>query len=319
MKTGIIYETVLIQVIIPWSCRRHAGLPAADGGFSRLTIRFYMTNLGMQRFTAIVLAADRKPNDPVAIAAQVPCKALARVGGRPMVLRVLDALAGSDQVDRYILCGPTRAIVEREPWLQERLASSGLNWLAPAATPSTSVLAALAVLPQGTPALVTTADHALLQPEMVAYFCRKALASGCDVVAALASYPQILAKYPGMRRTRTRFRNGDFCGCNLFAFLTPKSHAAADFWRRVENERKRPVKMLSELGWMVVLRYLLGRLSLDDALQHISRRMGLRVGVVMMPFPEAAVDVDSAADWDIVREIASRENTGCDWQGRAAP
>jgi hypothetical protein len=37
--------------------------------------------------------------------------------------------------------------------------------------------------------------------------------------------------------------------------------------------------------------------------------MGLRAGVVIMPFPEAAVDVDSAGDWDIVRGIASR--TGC--------
>lgn len=260
----------------------------------------------MQRFTAVVLAADRTPDDPVALAAQVPCKALAPVGGRPMVFRVLDALAESDQVQTCILCGPTRAIVEREPLLQKRLASPGLNWLAPGATPSTSVAAALSAAPRGTPVLVTTADHALLQPEMVSYFCREALASGGDVVAALASYPQIMAKYPGMRRTRTRFRNGDFCGCNLFAFLTPESHAAADYWRRVEKERKRPVKMLGELGWIVVLRYLLGRLSLEDALRHISRRMGLRVGVVMMPFPEAAVDVDSSADWDMVRDIATR-------------
>lgn len=265
-----------------------------------------MTNLFMQRFTAIVLAADRTPNDPVAIAARVPCKALAPVGGRPMIFRVLDALIGSDQVETCVLCGPAAAIVERQPLLQERLAAPGMSWLAPGATPSTSVAAALSAIPRGTSALVTTADHALLQPEMVAYFCREALASGCDVVAALASYEQIMTKYPGMRRTRTRFRNGDFCGCNLFAFLTPESHAAANFWRRVENERKRPVKMLGELGWIVVLRYVLGRLSLDDALRHISRRMGLRAGVVMMPFPEAAVDVDTAGDWDMVRDIASR-------------
>ena len=43
-------------------------------------------------FTALVLAGDRTPDDPVARAAGVPCKALALVGGRPMVSRVLDAL-----------------------------------------------------------------------------------------------------------------------------------------------------------------------------------------------------------------------------------
>ena len=79
----------------------------------------------------------------------------------------------------------------------------------------------------------------------------------------------------------------------------------ADLWRRVENERKRPVKMLSELGWLVVLRYLLGRLSLKEALRRISQRMGVRVGVVLLPFPEAAVDVDSVADWQVAQRIAS--------------
>jgi GTP:adenosylcobinamide-phosphate guanylyltransferase len=265
-----------------------------------------MTHVSSQPFTAVVLAADRTPNDPVAQCAQVPCKALAPVGGRPMMFRVLDALAGSNRIDTCILCGPAADIVERTPLLQQRLTAPTLKWLSPRATPSTSVVAALASIPVGTPVLVTTADHALLKPEMVDHFCREALATGCDVVAALASFHQIIAKYPGMRRTRTRFRDGDFCGCNLFAFLTPKSHAAADFWRRVENDRKRPVKMLGALGWFVVLRYLLGRLYLEDALRSISRRMGLRVGVVIMPFPEAAVDVDSVGDLETARDIASR-------------
>jgi CTP:molybdopterin cytidylyltransferase MocA len=270
-----------------------------------LTVYPYMTIASIQQFTAVVLAADRTPNDPVALAAKVSCKALAPVGGRPMVLRVLDALAGSKQVNTCILCGPPAAIVDREPLLQERLAAPGLRWLPPHATPSTSAAAALATIPAGTPVLLTTADHALLRPEMVEHFCREAQTADCDVVAALASYTRIAAKYPGMRRTRTRFSDGDFCGCNLFAFLTPQGRAAADFWRRVENERKRPVKMLSELGWRVVLRYLLGRLSLKDALQHISRRMGLRAGVVILPFPEAAVDVDSVSDWAVAQRTAS--------------
>ncbi|MCU0590494.1 MAG: nucleotidyltransferase family protein [Desulfobacterales bacterium] len=265
-----------------------------------------MTHVSTQRFTAVILAADRTPNDPVALAARVSCKALAPVGGRPMVFRVLDTLAGSGSIETCILCGPAADILKQEPLFQERLASPRLSWLPPGSTPSTSVLTALSSIPGGMPVLVTTADHALLQPEMVEYFCREALASGCDVIAALASYGQIMTKYPGMRRTRTRFRNGDFCGCNLFAFLTPKSHVAADFWRRVENERKRPVKMIGALGWLVVLRYLLGRLSLEDAVRYISRRMGLQAGVVIMPFPEAAVDVDSVGDWDFARSIAAR-------------
>jgi hypothetical protein len=33
--------------------------------------------------------------------------------------------------------------------------------------------------------------------------------------------------------------------------------------------------------------------------------MGLRAGVVILPFPEAAVDVDSVSDWAVAQSIAS--------------
>ena len=223
-----------------------------------------------------------------------------------MLFRVLDALAASQHVGTCLLCGPPAAIVERAPLVQQRLAAPGIDWLAPQATPSTSALAALNSIPDETAVLLTTADHALLTPAMVDHFCRDALASGCDVVAALAPHALVMTHYPGMRRTRTRFSDGAFCGCNLFAFLTPKSRAAAGFWRQVENERKRPLKMIGRLGWMVVLRYLLGLLSLQDALRLVSARMGLKVGAVILPFPEAAVDVDSVSDWHFAEAIAAR-------------
>jgi CTP:molybdopterin cytidylyltransferase MocA len=255
-------------------------------------------------FTALVLAADRTRNDPVAAAAGVPCKALAPVGGRPMLLRVLDALRESREVDGCVLCGPPADILDREPLLRERVAGGELRWVAPQATPSTSALAGFDVVPAQTPVLLTTADHALLTAPIVDHFCRDARGTGCDVVAALALHARTVAAFPGMRRTKTRFKDGPYCGCNLFAFLTPPSRRAAALWRRVEDQRKKPIKMLGELGWGVVLRYLLGRLTLADALREISRRMQLRAGAVVLPYPEAAVDVDSVEDWRFARAIA---------------
>jgi molybdopterin-guanine dinucleotide biosynthesis protein A len=254
--------------------------------------------------TAIVLAADRSAADPVAAAAGVACKALAPVGGVPMVLRVLDALDAAAEVDGCLLCGPPAGILEREPRLRDRLGGDRVRWIPPQATPSASAMSGLETIPEGKPVLLTTGDHALLTAPVVDHFCREARGSGCDVVAALALHAQTAAAFPGMRRTRTRFKDGPYCGCNLYAFLTPRGRSAAALWRRVENQRKKPIKMLGELGWAVVLRYVLGRLTLRDALREVSRRMQLEVGAVVLPFPEAAVDVDSVADWRAVQAVA---------------
>jgi hypothetical protein len=49
----------------------------------------------------------------------------------------------------------------------------------------------------------------------------------------------------------------------------------------------------------------MGLLSLDEALERMSRRLGFKAGAVILPFPEAAIDVDSVNDWKLVEEIVS--------------
>ena len=256
-------------------------------------------------FTAVVLAADRGPDDPVAKAAGVRCKSLTTVGGNPMVFRVLDALAASQLVNTYILCGPPKSVVDQEPHLETLIASGRVRWFENQATPSSSAFHVLQTLPDETPVLLTTADHALLSARIVDSFCSEAQATGCDVVAGVARHEAVTAAYPQTRRTATRLQDGAYCGCNLFAFLTPRARLAADFWRRVENQRKNPLRVIRVLGWMAVSRYLMGRLSLNEALKRMSHRLGFKAGAVVLPFPEAAVDVDSVSDLKLVENIVS--------------
>jgi GTP:adenosylcobinamide-phosphate guanylyltransferase len=256
-----------------------------------------------QTFAVVILAGDRELNDPLAQAAGVSCKALTPVAGRPMVLRVLGALAEAREVGTRILCGPAKASVSQNAELSELVNSGQVQWLAPQATPSLSAFTVLQSLPQDVPVLLTTADHALLTSEMVNHFCAEARNSGCDVLAGVASYDLISAAFPDTLRTVTKLKDGGFCGCNLFAFLTPRSRLAADFWRQVESERKKPLRVVKVLGWSAVLRYLVGQLTLKYALAQLSRRMNLKVGVVEMPFAEAAVDVDKVDDWLLVESI----------------
>jgi GTP:adenosylcobinamide-phosphate guanylyltransferase len=264
-------------------------------------------NQKQKSFTAVVLAGDRGPDDPVATAAGVSSKSLVPVAGEPMVLRVLDALKGAQEIETVILCGPSWSAVEQEEELLGRIASSEARWVESEATPSSSTYRILRTLAASTPVLVTTADHALLSSEIVDYFCVEARSTACDLVAGAALSDLVAAAYPETRRTVIKLQDGFYCGCNLFAFLTSHSRAAADYWRRVESQRKKTLRVISILGWPAVVRYLLGRLTLAEALQRLSRRMGLRAGVVPLPFPEAAVDVDTVNDWQLVEAIIAKQ------------
>ena len=266
-----------------------------------------MTAHQTSRFTAIILAGSRPGQDPVAQAAGVACKSFAPIGNRPMVHRVLDALTAARQVDTLILCGPSRDLIKQEPELQTRLRGNELNWIASQSTPSLSTYHALQAFPDSKPVLVTTADHALLNPQIVDFFCSAARQMECDVAVGLTAYEGVIAAFPETRRTAIKFKDGAYSGCNLFAFLNSDSDRAAQFWRRIEQERKKPLRLMQILGWWTVVRYLLGRISLDDGLHKLSNKMQVRLRSVLLPFPQAAIDVDSVDDWQFVQHLARKK------------
>ncbi|OHV07750.1 nucleotidyltransferase family protein [Kushneria phosphatilytica] len=246
---------------------------------------------------AIVLAADRGACDPVALDAGTRCKALAPVAGVPMLERVLNALEASHRIRHVHLAGPPRDIVDAEPTLSLLLQGEHCYWHDSRSSPSASTVAALDEIERERAVLLTTADHALLDGAMIDEFLESAQARQLDFAVALVRYDTIMARFPDMRRTATRFADGAVCGCNLFAFLTPAGRELAGFWQRVENSRKKPWRVIAgTLGIRGVLRYLTGRLTLDEALDRLSSRLGVRIGAVMLERPEAAVDVDSAED-----------------------
>jgi molybdopterin-guanine dinucleotide biosynthesis protein A len=249
------------------------------------------------RFTALVLAGRRGDEDQVARHCGVEHKCLALAGGVPMLARVLAALAASPAVERSFVVLEDPAILGRLP------SAPQCATLPSAATPSSSVLRALDQIETDWPILITTADHALLSMEIVEFFCAAARATGADVVAGLTAAEVIRRSYPSTARTYWRFRDGGYSGANLFALMTPEARRAVVFWRRVEQDRKRPWRMLRAFGPGPLVAYLLRRLTLDDAMARASAIIGARVAAVRLPFAEAAIDVDKPADLELVNVV----------------
>jgi GTP:adenosylcobinamide-phosphate guanylyltransferase len=247
--------------------------------------------------TALVLAGTRPGGDPLAQYAGVTHKALIEVGGEPMLLRVLRALACSAGVARIVVCIDRADVMDGFPDV-----GKPVTVVPAAAGPSASVGAVLQK--EGTPLLVTTADHALLQAGWIDEFLRKASTDGIsDAFVALARSESVLAAAPGTARTWLRFPDGAYSGCNLFLLRSPASAGIVRLWEQFEAERKRPLAMLGRLGFGHVIRYRLGMLSLAQALRRIGELGGARLAPVVLEDGRAAIDVDKPSDLDLVRQL----------------
>lgn len=244
------------------------------------------------RAAALVLAGSRGGADPVAAYAGVAHKAMIPVGGVPMVEHVVGALreAGFARI----------AVSTAAPEVAAAAARAGAEAVAPAPKLSHSVAAALDAL--GSPLLVTTADHALLTAAQI-----NELLAGhppdADLSLLVAERRVIEAAAPGTRRTYYRFADGAWSGCNLFYFATPEARRALELWQRVESYRKQPWRIAAAIGAGTLLRYVLGRLTIGDAVARLGRNAGLRASVVASAFGLSAIDVDKPADLDLVRQL----------------
>lgn len=251
---------------------------------------------------ALVLAGSRPGGDPLARHAGVSHKALIEIGGRTMIERVVGALAAVPQVARIVVAIDRADVLASLPGLRAPRCTKPVVTIAAAATPSTSVAAALAA--EGTPLLVTTADHALLAPQWLEAFLA-ACPADADVVAALARKETVLARAPGTVRTYLRFADGEFSGCNLFLFQHPAAERVVRLWRGLEAQRKAPLRMMLALGLKTALRYRLGRLRLDEAVARLEALSAARIRVVELADGRAAIDVDKPADLALVRALAA--------------
>ncbi|MGM0560973.1 MAG: nucleotidyltransferase family protein [Pseudomonadota bacterium] len=267
-------------------------------------------------FTALVLAGQRPGTDPLARHCGVELKCMAPVGGTPMLQRVVEVLARSPHIRKIFISLPDPTAVKDLPLLTSLHAEGRLHALRSAPSPSASVSDFCArQWHSDSPLLVTTADHALLNDEILDHFCRQALSSEEDILAGLTPSAVLKAAYPDSRRTYLRFRDEAYSGANLFALLTPRAQKAVTFWQTVEKDRKKPWRIARRIGIRTLIAYLARRLTLKDGMQALSRIAGAQAGAVILPIAEAAIDVDKPEDLDLVESILAERANG---QGSAS-
>lgn len=247
-------------------------------------------------WTAVVLAGSRPGRDAFAEAHGTDLKALIPVGGVPMVARPVTALLQAAGVSRVLVLAqePDRIARALPPDERLELKASG--------TTIARTLGDLLSDPATSfPLLVTTADHALLDCEMVEDFCTKAV--DCDLAIGVVERRPLLARLPSTQRTWLKFRDGAYSGANLFAFGSPKATRAVELWRSVEQDRKKGWRMIAALGPAVLMGAVFRLRTLDQTLDSVGKKLGLSIRAVELNNPLAAVDVDKEADHALVTAI----------------
>lgn len=242
--------------------------------------------------SVLILAGQRAGVvDPLCEAAGVSHKADILISGVPMLSHVLNALSAAEMPKPYI----------------SGYAGHGLEQVPSGAGPADSVILSLEKIDQF-PCLVTTCDHPLLTSEMIESFVKGAQATGADICVGLASEAVIQPSYPETKRTYLRFSDHAVSGCNLFYIANREGLKGIEFWRSVQHLRKNPLKLARKVGVAIGIKFAAGRLSLSGAFDYAGGRIGISAAPVLLPFAEAAIDVDKPSDLTLVEAILAERS-----------
>lgn len=245
-------------------------------------------------FDAVILAGGGK-DEPLTRQEGVSNKAFIDLGGRPMLARVLDALADAPSIGKVVVVGPEAEL-------------SGLLEQGHRFTPLPegggmieNAAAGLGALRQERPALVLTGDIPLIDGEIIESFLGLCQPFDGDFYYPILTRESCGERFPQMIRTYVRLREGHFTGGNM-ALIRP------DWFARSRHRldqfvayRKKPLKLLRILPLSFIAKFILKRLAVSDLERYLSGLLLAEAHAVPCDLVEIGTDVDKISDLEVVR------------------
>jgi molybdopterin-guanine dinucleotide biosynthesis protein A len=247
---------------------------------------------------AVVLAGGAADGvsalDPAA-----PNKAFVRIGGMPLVARVLETLRATPRIGRITVVAPNAARGEAALALADEVRDAGPRML-------DSLAAGLAGAPLDDIVLIAPADLPILSVAAVDEFLDALASRELDVAYAILERRVHEASYPQVPHTWARLRDGTYCGGGLIGLRPRVLPRLGAFLDALGAARKSPLRLATLFGWDVLARLVIGNLRVGDAELRASTLLGAPAGAIRCTHPEVAVNVDRPSDVALANELATR-------------
>jgi CTP:molybdopterin cytidylyltransferase MocA len=249
----------------------------------------------------IILAAQRAGEiNSLAQVHGVSHKCLVPIGGAPLIAHVLAAVTATDGI------ASIRIVVEPEAFDPIRaiaLPFTGaipVEYIRSATNITDSIRAGMAGC--GGRVIITTADNVQVTPAALTAM-RSMLESGADVAIAMARKSAVLAAHPEGQRRFYKFADDSFSNCNLYAMRGSYALKAAEAFRGGGQFAKSAKRIIDAFGLANLILLRLGWLSLEGALQRVSKRFGLTIKPVILEDGRHAIDVDNERTYRIAEAL----------------
>jgi len=244
-----------------------------------------------------VVLAGGSLEERLAQVVAVKHKAWIPLGGRLMVERVLDALDGCPRITGRVLVANDADVPPDVRRRVRAVAKPGQGMLESVE----SGLRAFEEVPDRL--LVIPCDMPFLEPASIDDFLDQCEGRPGEVWYSFVRRETSEARYPGLRHTWVRMKEGTFCGGGLVMFTPPMIDKARALLASLASARKRPWQLASLLGPKIITKLILRMLSVEEAEERMSLLMMGRAVAIESPCPDVGFNVDEPEELHTARQL----------------
>lgn len=240
----------------------------------------------------IILAGA--PADPdMTLVEGYDSRAMVPIGSKTMLQWVVDGINQSKSIGRVVAVG--------------NVAADGIDEvIAPGGGFLENMLKGLDAVSPDEKVLIATCDIPLITGESIDDFISRSVESGGDMCYPIINKEACLSKYPDMKRTYFKTREGTFTGGNMMllspAFLRKNEVTIGNAY----ESRKNPFALSALVGIGVLLRAIVAQIAFPGLLpipmleRVVSKKFDGKVVAIFTEYPEIGEDVDKSSDLEAV-------------------
>lgn len=255
---------------------------------------------------AIVTAGGiPQPGEPLYEHTRGASKALLDVAGKPMIQWVLDALQGAKTIERVVViglendsgvsCKKLVGFLPNQGGMIENI-RAGVNFVVDLNQAAEHVLLVSSDIPGITAPMVDWMVTTCEQTNLDAYY-------------GVITRQVMEATFPNSRRSYIRLRDMEVCGSDMNMIRSSMVTSKDAIWEQLIASRKNAMKQAALIGYDTLLLLLLRWITLEDAIEKVTKRLHITGQAPVCPYAEVGMDVDKPHQLEIMRDyLARREN-----------
>lgn len=247
---------------------------------------------------AIVTAGGiPQPGEPLYEYTQGESKALLDVAGKPMIQWVLDALCEAEKIRNIVLIGlPADSNVSCR-----KLTAFIPNQGSMLDNIRTGVSKILELQPDAGHVMIVSSDVPGIKPEMIDWVVDTCMQTNDDIYYNVITKEVMEKRFPSSKRSYTHLKDLDVCGGDVNVIRSSLATSEDEIWDDLIGARKNVLKQAAIIGFDTLILLMLRRITIDDAVKKVAKRLNITGRAVICPYAEVGMDIDKPHQLEILR------------------